>query len=144
MNPWSQVIQIHGWAIVKVPELELAYSIGLQETFDHPEIAITGLPIDTAHQLINAVGELIRAGASFDEGDETEPGVLLEGYACAFRRVHASRFETHLGQLLEHGSSRSVDALQCCWPDANGAFPWSDDALSWLKKAQERLYEATE
>lgn len=140
MKDWADLIDEHGWAVVKVPELGLAYSIGLLERFGHPEVAILGLPVQTAHMIINIIGGLVRGGESFGDGDETASGVLLEGYACAFRAVHPSRFEDYLGQLLDHYPPGDIPVLQCCWPDATGAFPWSEHASDWLIEHQERLY----
>ena len=59
MKDWSELIEEYGWAVVKVPELGLAYSLGLIETYQHPEIAITGLPVETAHEIINGIGALV-------------------------------------------------------------------------------------
>jgi hypothetical protein len=38
-----------------------AYSIGLWETYGHPEIICFGLPNDLGHEIINDVAEIIKA-----------------------------------------------------------------------------------
>ena len=65
-------IEIFGWHVVKVLEDEngpgFGYSIGLFQTFSHPEILIVGLRLDLIHLLINNIGADIKKGKIFIEG----------------------------------------------------------------------------
>lgn len=59
-------IQAHGWHVVKVMAdasgPAFAYSIGLFETFKHPEVLLFGFEPDLMHCIINNVGSEIRNG----------------------------------------------------------------------------------
>ena len=50
-------LEQHGWFVMKVGagdgEPAFAYSLGLFENFNHPEIILFGLDLDTMHTLIN-------------------------------------------------------------------------------------------
>jgi hypothetical protein len=79
-----------------------SYSIGLLETWQHPELVIFGLPRDTAHQILwNAVHE-IEVGCRFSSLDRWE--AFENGYEATFLEVDP-RWLPFLGQALDyHGS----------------------------------------
>ena len=79
-------LERHEWFVMKVGagdgEPAFAYSLGLFENFNHPEISLFGLDLDTMHTLINDVGELVRSGQRFDAGDTSDR--LLDGFTVGF------------------------------------------------------------
>src|SRR5688572_24365291 len=89
----------HGWHVVKVMEAieapGFAYSIGLFETFQSPEVLLVGLPLDTMHLMINDVGDHLRAGHRYVAGGTYEE--FLEGYDCTFRVVPRHQYRAYLG-----------------------------------------------
>jgi hypothetical protein len=100
-----------------------SYSIGLLETWQHPELVIFGLPRDTAHQILwNAVHE-IEVGRRFSSLDRWE--AFENGYEATFLEVDP-RWLPFLGQALDyHGSD--FPALQIAWPDRERRLPWQAD-----------------
>lgn len=64
----------HGWFVNIIAEDAtgpgLAYSFGLYEEFQHPEIIIFGLPGETMHRLINDLGNHVRRGAKYSAGNQ--------------------------------------------------------------------------
>lgn len=67
-------IDRHGWAVQHVeadpPNLPWAYTIGLTEQFDHPELVVLGLaPVPAAH-LLNAMGLVVAVEHRFDDTAE--------------------------------------------------------------------------
>ena len=99
---------------------------------------MAGLPLDTLHVLLNEIGERIRAGANFRNGDQVND--LLEGgYWCGFRAVHPVHFAEYVGQALRYYDGDRFRLLQCFWPDNAGRLPWEDGFDATLGWAQPRL-----
>ena len=71
----------YGWHVAKIAGDDdvppWAHTIGLCERFDHPELVVFGLDLDAMHELLNALGERIKAGQRFAPG---------ESCCCASRR----------------------------------------------------------
>ena len=140
-------IEQFGWHVIKVmPEEDapgFAYTIGLQQSFDHPEVLISGLDLDLMHALLNLIGEDIQNGRRFT-GPESYDGILT-GFDVYFRPVDSERYLEYLGIALDHYKSHVQTAfhcLQCIWPSAeNGAFPWDEHYPEELIGVQELLYE---
>jgi hypothetical protein len=115
----------HGWHVVLVPELGStpgwAFSVGLHHTFDHPEIVLFGLPTSTLHEIINGLGEAIRAGGSFLPG--TESAEILDGHMCALQPVERCWYEPFLGYATWFYRGADFPSVQCLWPDRAGVLP---------------------
>ena len=116
----------HGWAVVAVPEDDegpgFAYSVGLAERFDHPEVAISGMPTDLMHRLVNDAADLVASGTTLAGGARTD--ALLVGYDCVVRPVAAANFGEYLGAAERYYGRRSFEAVQVFWPDRDGRCPW--------------------
>ena len=56
-------IKEFGWHVLLIPEDEqgpaFAYSVGLQKTFNHPEILVLGLDINLMHRMVNGIGDRV-------------------------------------------------------------------------------------
>ena len=119
-------VNTHGWHVMKVlgtsENPAWAFSIGLFHSFKHPEILMFGLPLDTMHQVINAVGLQARAGRRIEAGTEVDD--LLEGFRCAFKAVEPVWYEPVLGYATWYYKGRAFPTLQCFWPDREHRFPW--------------------
>lgn len=123
-------IKSHGWHVVKVNESDgtggWAFSIGLHVTLGHPEIVIFGLPEKVMHVVINKIGEDIRRGSRYEDGQSY--GGLLEGYECRFQGVSQRWYRPFLGYAVWYYDNLEFPVLQCVWPDKDGRWPW--DATS--------------
>ena len=75
-----------------------AYSIGLFRSFDHPEVAIFGLASGALEGAVRRVGERVRAGQRFDEGDVADG--IVQGRAVAFRRIVPRHYPPYLGYAV--------------------------------------------
>ncbi len=119
-----------GWFGIAAEESEYGpayeHTVGLQASCDHPEVIVFGLPFETMHDLLWAVYHSIREGRSFRE--EGEYGDLLQGFDCAFRRVHPGwhefLFETALWHREQMGAAGTLEVMQILWPDPQGRWPW--------------------
>ena len=129
-NPIAQKViddvKKHGWHVIKVmadaEALPFAYTIGLYQTFHHPEIIVVGLPVDTGHVLLNIAGDGIRAGGTYREGMHAEE--FLDEYRCPFRSVHARHYPTYLGWAMWFYGGEDFSVLQLVYPDRYHQWPW--------------------
>jgi hypothetical protein len=114
-----------GWHVIMIPEDDegpsFAYSIGLFRTFGHPEVIVFGLDLEVMHQMINLIGEEVRRGRRFADGEAASG--ILEGYDVRFLRVARRRYPEHLGYARWFYEGDDFPALQCLWPDRQGRFP---------------------
>jgi len=132
------MISRHGWAVIKIAAEDhsppFAYSIGLYRTFHHPEIIVLGLPPDTAHQLVNDVGETVRQGEVVRAGQAS--AAFLEGYTCTFRRVPPSQYPAYLGRGLHYYAPEAFPVLQLIYPDRQGRWPWQEGVAPEFRSNQ--------
>lgn len=138
-DAWARdTVRRYGWAVRyifgdvgDVPPF--AYTIGLYG-FDHPELVLFGADYDTSVNVLNWVGERVRAGGRI------EPGELLT-FDDWPHRLHVLTVpnpgEIVLSANRFYGRSRdeSVPALQLVWDDRWGRFPWEPDydPPAWLQ-----------
>jgi len=132
----------HGWHVVLVPPEGntpgWAHSIGLQESFGHPEIVVFGMDLEVLGPLLNRLGEAIRAGERFEADCERDG--ILQGLSVSFRPVDARWIPTFLGNAAWHYQRQDVAVLQVFWPDASGRFPWDPDSDAVWRQDQPLLH----
>lgn len=121
-------VQGHGWHVLGIKADDggpnFAYSIGLYQTFNHPELIVFGLDFGIMHSMINNVGELVRAGQRF--GDFDDSGDVLQNYKVMFRVVEQRHYQEHFGYALWFYHPYPFPALQCVWPDSQHRYPWHE------------------
>ncbi len=97
-------IQTHGWNVTKVFRREgetgpeWSFSTGLFHTFQHPEIVIFGLELDTMQKIVNVIGTEIKGGEKFEPGNEYQN--VFAQCGCQFRPVDWSRYADYLGWAM--------------------------------------------
>ena len=137
-------IRQHGWHVVLVPPERdspgWGHTIGLWERYRHPELLIFGSEPPQLAELLNALGERVRAGRRFTAGDD-EAG-LLQGLGFAFRAMAPRWVGVFLGNAAWHYRSESIPVLQGFWPDSKGRFPWHTDCTRAVADEQPQLEAA--
>jgi hypothetical protein len=119
------------------------YTVGLMQTFRHPEFIVFGLENSGAQALVAALVRDLRAGKSY-----AAPGVYTvevggDQHQVGFRRVHQTQHELYLGYAM--GFVRSIgrigelEAMQAFWPDGTGKFPFEPGCELGVYEAQPRL-----
>ncbi len=116
-----------------------AFSVGLFRSWDHPEVAVFGLPPEDLRAALNRVGSRVRAGGRFEHGDVTEG--IVDGRATAFRRVVPRHYPAYLGHAVWYHGGARFPALQAVWADEAGRFPWDRWFPRELREAQPVLFE---
>jgi hypothetical protein len=131
-------IATFGWHVVQVPEDDegpgFAFTIGLYKRFQHPELIVFGLPLDTMLLMLNGAGEAVRAGRTYEGGQSSDD--LLEGYACTFRPVPSKHYEEFLGYARWYYDGDDFPTLQLIWPDREHRYPWAAPAGAWIRGGQ--------
>ena len=144
-------IKRYGWHCMLVcPRIDdpdhphFAYTIGLQKTYDLPEMICFGADTRNLHiMLANAVDEL-RAG----EMKPVEGLVLtevLEKYPCRLRKASAAHFQDHLGWAMwfamhEGKNPMEIECYQLLWPDKDGHFPDESACAEGVRELQPLLW----
>lgn len=128
----------YGWHVIQVAEDDegpgFAFTIGLYRSFGHPEVIITGLPLDVMLVILNTIGDSLRADTRFEAGGTYD--TLLEGYDCTFRRVPKEQYREFLGTAMRYYKSTDFPCLQCIWPDRAGRWPWDPEASESFRAVQ--------
>ena len=101
-----KLISTHGFTVMRVGRHDsapgLAYTIGLVDSFDHPELVVAGLPLDEAAGVLSALGSCVAGGDRLDS-----PGRHgLNGTPIAVVPVHTRQLDS---------------GLMNCW---NGYYDW--------------------
>ncbi len=140
-----QSIERVGWHVCVVSADEegsgFASSVGLFESFDHPELICIGPPPETLAALIKAVGQAVRDGSRFEDGSVSSD--VIEGNRCAFRTVLKRAYREFLGYALWFYDGDDFPVLQVVLPDRRGNFPWEQGASEGMR-ALPALWEGQE
>jgi hypothetical protein len=144
-DPVGRKISEHGWAVVNVEGDEAqpaySYSVGLSKAFDHPEVIAFGLSQAVLQQIINTIGQRVRAGHRFSDKETSED--VLTGYACAFRKVAPAALSNYMPAVVEY-YGHEVPALHCIWPDREGRYPWQRGTSPEFRVLQPMLSDGPE
>lgn len=136
-------IKEFGWHVlliadsVDTPDEErkpsFAYSVGLYQTFKHPEIIVFGLDLELMHHMINGIGDEIKNGHYFRDGQAYAN--ILEGFDCHFIEIAKSQYSEYLLYAMWLYEGDDFPVLQCVWPTTSGQFPWDkgypEDLVEW-------------
>lgn len=102
-----------------------AYSIGLTQTYNHPEVICFGLTNDLGHAIINDIAEIIRKGETIKTGKiYTE---IFKDSRATFLKVDKRNIDDYFGVALNYYGDNNFDALQIVWTDHNDTLPWEDN-----------------
>ncbi len=131
-------IATYGWHVIKVLEDDegpaFAFTIGLWQRFQHPELIVFGLPLETMHQMLNGAGAAVGAGRPYAAGQSYDD--ILEGYSCTFRPVPRRHYDAYLGSAQWYYEGDDFPALQLIWPDREQRYPWAAPSDAWIRTAQ--------
>jgi len=125
MSPEDQLknnIEQHGWQCQYVfDKNEFSYSIGFEESFNHPEIMIFGLNKDTMHALLSDIADEIKQGRVFEPNTKT--GDILSGdYEVIFKPLKADMYSEYAGIATRY-YNKPFRVLVMFWPDKNNVLP---------------------
>jgi len=136
-------IEEHGCHILLVgpDHPKWAYSVGLYDRFQHPEIIIFGLKPEVAQWMINELAARIQKGERFEDG-ATADGLLEGDYTCTTRTMADEWRDPLIGYATWFYRRGDVPVVQCLWPDMEARPPWSHDFDPKYAPLQPLLYVA--
>jgi hypothetical protein len=102
-----------------------AYSIGLFETYNQPEIICFGLLDKLGHEIINDVADLMKSGEQIKT--YTNYGNIFKDSRAEFLPVDNRNIDDYFGAALNYYDTAKFPAIQLVWTDTNDRFPWEAD-----------------
>lgn len=119
-----------------------AYTIGLYQKFNHPEIICFGLKLELLGALLNDACDLIKKGQSLKTVTQYED--FLNDYTTQFLSVDKEFYPNYWGYANWFYGSHDYPALQLVWPDRQHLFPWEIGFNADLKFKQPLLDRNTD
>jgi hypothetical protein len=111
-----------------------SYTVGLFQTYGHPELLIYGLPPEIAHAVLTIVADAAANGQALNLGEPTD--ALLEGYSCVFVSVPLIEYPEHFGFARWYYEGDGFPVEQVVWPSRAGLFPWHPEAAVEFRAKQ--------
>lgn len=137
-------IATYGWHCVNIlTEGELpaySFTVGLFQSYGHPELIIFGLKSEIAHQILATAADAAKANTPLDLTQPTE--ALLDNYLCCFVRVPLTEYHDHVGYCRWYYQGDGFPLYQVVWPSRSGVFPWHPEATSEFRAIQPVISEA--
>jgi hypothetical protein len=131
----------YGWHAVNVVEDNgcppWTFTIGLFETWDHPEFIIIGRSRATSHAMLKTLADDIELNSP---PDLTDPdGHLLLGVKCHFLEVNTRYYSDYVGFALWFYRKRRFPLHQIVWPNRDSLYPWDSAAPKSFREWQPLL-----
>ena len=134
-------IEQYGLSVIMVEATDylpsFAYSIGLWEKFNHPEIISFGLSLKTLHAIVNDAASLVKSGLCIEIGKNYDD--FFENSNTQFRSVAPTYIDNYFGYACEFYNTFDFPALQLVWTDRNDRFPWDTEYQEEFKYRQPLL-----
>ena len=131
-------IATYGWHCVNImADGELpsySFTIGLFQSYGHPELIIFGLKAEVAHQILAIVADAAKSGDPLDLTQPTD--ALLNNYSCCFVQVPLTEYRDNVGYCRWYYQGNGFPLYQIVWPSRSGLFPWHPDATSEFRATQ--------
>lgn len=138
-----------GWHMVVIPEEvdkpAVAYTIGLYESFGHPELAMLGMPYPPMLLVLGEISNGIRnENKHWNHGDESKEFLQNEVpifFASITEEENMVQFMTAIQYYKKYGKEKRENSplfpiLQVIWPDENGKFPHEESCRYTVKYQQ--------
>lgn len=122
-------IEKFGWTVLLLEATEylpsFAYTVGLWKNYNHPEIISFGLTTKTLHLILNAAGEIVKAGQTIEVGKNYSD--FFNNSNSQFVNVDSRNIADYFGQAINFYDTIDFPAIQLICTDRNNKFPWDKD-----------------
>ncbi len=129
LNQTKKHIKEYGISVIKIESTDyfpsFAYSVGLTETYNHPEIICFGLRTELLQQLINDVTEIIKTEGKINA--EKEYKNIFQNSRAKFLEIAKGNIEDYFKVAIKYFDTLEIEGLQLIWTDRNDKFPWEKD-----------------
>jgi hypothetical protein len=127
-----------GWSVATIPADDegpaFAYTIGLYRSYQHPELIMFGTRHDLAGAMVNACAMVVKSGRTLSEDLRLDE--IMRDHPVGFRTFARARYAEHLGRAIDLYGGEDFPALQVCWPDRHGRFPWEPGCVREVRDVQ--------
>lgn len=134
----------YGWHCIHIMEegkqVGYSFTVGMYQTFGHPELIIFGLSSSVSHQILSIVADAAQAGTPIDLSQPTD--ALIDHYSCCFAEVPLSEYYEHVGFARWYYQGDDFPLYQIVWPSKSGLFPWHPRSSAEFRAAQPVLGQA--
>ncbi len=113
-------IEQYGWSII-ASEFQggiYAHTIGLEQSFKHPEIEVLGLNEELATVFLNELAKLVK------QGTELKNGMTISDFVEGYELMLVTNPSDPNGEPTIDGRLRLI------WPDTNHRYPWDNDCAA--------------
>ena len=119
---------------------DYGFTIGLEYSYEHPEIILMGLPIGAGKNIINKLGAEIKNGQKFIDSDDY---IKISSQKFMVKKMDISNYGDYLGYFIWFYRSLKIPptVMQLFWPDESDKFPWDDGYNERFLKSQPLLCE---
>lgn len=139
LNSFRQDIDEVGYGVAAVTGdvtgCDWAYSVGLDHSFDHPELIVIGVEAPLAGAIVQALADKVVLGIDLRQ----QPGARIGPMTFRFDDVddvfRSQGDWFNLGrEIVAEFGERWPDTIQVVWADDEGRFPGSDgvDDSEWF------------
>ena len=130
MDKTESNIKKYGWEAMYVfdengEKEPFLYTIGLEETYSHPEIMIFGLKRETMHNIVSDLAHDIKKGFKVPINEKIK-GLLSGDFEVLFKPIKEDHFDNYLGQANRY-YKKPFRALVMLWPDKNNTLPTEEN-----------------
>ncbi len=137
----GQRIQDRGWALGAVMAgggtPGWLYTVGLYQTFGHPELIVFGLPM-AAGSMFEVVVDRIAEGHELPVDEPTD--AFFVGSTAVLRPVNLHWYRPFVPLTTWFYGSSQPPMLQILWRDTQGRLPWEKGCERWTTRRQPLLY----
>jgi hypothetical protein len=127
-----------GWHCVNVIEDNnhppWSYTIGLYETWQHPELIVIGRSRATSHAILKTLADDIEMNSPPKLGNSD--GHRLLGMKYQVVQVDTRYYSDYVGFALWFYRKRRFPLYQIVWADTDGLYPWHPQASKHFKEWQ--------
>lgn len=128
LNQTKEHIEKYGLSVVMIESTKylpsFAYSVGLKENYNHPEIICFGLNTQILHEIINDVGGIIKTEGKINNEEEYDN--IFQNTRAKFLKIDERNIEDYFGVAMKYYDSKEFKGLQLIWTDRNNKFPWEE------------------
>jgi hypothetical protein len=138
-----RIVEEYGWYVAlfeaNTAMPAFAYTIGLWQTFGHPEVISFGLSGATLHAILDNAGELVKQGQKIElQKDSWE---MFSKSPAQFRPVHQSNMADYFGYGIWYNQYQDFPAIQLFSTDTAFKYPWDESYNPELALMQPLLYQ---
>ena len=119
---------------------DYGFTIGLEYSYEHPEIILMGLPIGAGKNIINKLGAEIKKGQKFIDSDDY---IKISSQKFMVKKMDPSNYGEYIGYFMWFYRSLKTPpaVMQLFWPDESDKFPWDDGFNEKFLNSQPLLYK---